>query len=321
MASSDSAPLTASRDTPKEATEGSASSRYRLRAELRIVNGAAGGVTSSDVTIVDPRSDEQHVFTADEFRLCQAADSTNTLARIRQTFQAQTGREISYAKVLAFFRRLRSLGLLQDGAPDSGADKLAETGMGETAAPKSSGQLARPGGPTGPLDLTDTDDFGAAFDAGAGGALGAVLGRAAGRGLGGGALHNLLSGLAQRGRAERQRGVAEETTDANEPARVSLFNPNAALGLIAALTWPLKHALVPFLLLVAAAVAIAYRQREFLAQDIRSFDVSVVGTIILGLSIASFIARLTQGTFIRGFGAEVKQFGIRAELWDTAFFC
>src|SRR5262245_9025491 len=133
MASSNSAPLTASCDSPKEATEGSTSSRYRLRADLRIVNGAAGGVTSSDVTVIDLRSGEQQVFTADEFRLCQAANGTNTLAGIRQAFHAQTGREISYAKLLAFFRRLRKLGLLQDGASDSGADKPDETGMGGTA--------------------------------------------------------------------------------------------------------------------------------------------------------------------------------------------
>jgi multidrug efflux pump subunit AcrA (membrane-fusion protein) len=510
MASSDSAPLTASCDAPKEATEGSASSRYRLRADLRIVNGAAGGVTPSDVTVIDSRSGEQQVFTADEFRLCQAANGTSTLAGIRQAFQAQTGREISYAKLLAFFRRLRSLGLLQEGASDSGADKPDETGMGGTAdrsikqddslliagrglvsdpsaplagaivtashskaaaditpsgplpagakgsipstiatipgpepaldsvatelsddrraprrrwiqsrwrvdkpvslrtgtdlasaqavatdkavapiapkaeekadqaeklaaargagedfedlkalasadngntsrtprqgvrgrkrdakrvetsraagstdplrpeTPESSAPLAGPGGPAG--NLTDTEDFGAAFGGGAGGALRAVLGGAEGRGLGGGAMQALFAGRAQRGRAERQHAVAERTTDANEPARVSLFNPNAALGLIAALVWPLKYALVPFLLLVAAAIAIAYHQREFLTQDIRAFDVSVVGTIILGLSIGSFISRLTQGTFIRLFGAAVKQFGIRLSFGIPRFF-
>jgi len=509
MASSDWPPLTTAHDAPKEATEGSSSPRYRLRADLRIVNGDVGGVTSPDVTVIDLRSGEQHVFTADEFRLCQAAHGTNTLADIQQAFREQTGREIPHGKLFVFFRRLRSLGLLEEGTPDSGADKPTETGLGDAdrliehddslmiagsgpvsdtsspvagpiatfsyskavadippsgspsaeardplrstgantprpeqpldpgaaelsddrrarrrhlmqsrrradkpvslqtavnlgsaqavtinkaevppaakaeekadqaegpaaargagddfedskavalldsgdapggaprqgvrgrrriakrvdtgsaagstdplrlAAPENSARRAETGGPADPLDdLTDTDDFGGA----AGGGLRALLGRAEGRGLGAGAMQNLLAGLAQRGRGEWQPAAADRATDAKESARVFLFNPNGVLGLFAALVWPLKYALVPFLPLVAAAIALAYQQRAFLAQDIRSFDVSVVGTIILSLAIANFISRLAQGTFIRGFGAAVNQFGIRLSFGIPRFF-
>jgi hypothetical protein len=120
-------------------------------------------------------------------------------------------------------------------------------------------------------------------------------------------MQNLLAGLARRGRAARQDMDAQDMdADETEPARVFLFNPNAVLGMLAALTWPLQYLFVPLLLLVPATLWIAYENREILTQDIKAFDASVVGTIILGLVVTNLISRLAQGIFIRSFGGQVK---------------
>ena len=116
MASSDSA----NRDNLKEPPEASSTSRYRFRSDLEIVRDGDAG---ADVTVVDPRTGERHAFTADEFLLCRSADGTNTLAAIRQAFKAETGREISHGKLFALVRRLRALGLFEEGGaetPDAG---------------------------------------------------------------------------------------------------------------------------------------------------------------------------------------------------------
>ena len=202
--------------------------------------------------------------------------------------------------------------------------------LGSLGNPKIRGRAGRPGGgrrrrraaradeggsgdPTG---LGDGDDFAAAFgdEIGAGGARAMFGGGLEGRGLGGGArMQNFLA------RARSRQG-AEAETDTKEPARVSLFNPNAVLGILAVLTWPLKYLLVPLLLLVPAVAWMTYQQRELLVQDIKAFDASVVGTIILGLFIANLICRLTQAIFIRSFGAPVKQFGVALTFGIPRFF-
>lgn len=117
MASSD-LPTTANPGTSKEATDASGS-RYRFRADLEIVSGDSADAAGSDVTIVDARFGERHVFTADEYRLCRAADGTNTLAAIRQVFKAETGRDFPHGKLFAFFRKLRGLGLLEEAGADN----------------------------------------------------------------------------------------------------------------------------------------------------------------------------------------------------------
>ena len=94
-------------------------SRYRFRPDLEIVDTGEAAVGSSHVTVLDSRSGERHIFTADEFRLCQAADGTNTLAGIRQAFNAGTGRDFPHGKLFAFFRRLRGLGLLEEDMVDN----------------------------------------------------------------------------------------------------------------------------------------------------------------------------------------------------------
>jgi len=459
-----------------------------------------GDVAGSDVTVIDVRSGARHVLTADEFCLCRAADGTNTLAAIRQAFKAETSREILHGKVFAFFRRLRSLGLLEGSlglleesvaeksgpvatiagdiqgvtephsggttspstphdkliatiGPDRGrnaatlaaeqpatdspdastadiaestpisaegatvppaepaapsdsdaagfgrnkrrarrqrlmqsrrladkssslrtsaepiSNKAAETGKSETPMAAQAIEAVKPGapeigedfedleslgllesdktgrpasrlgirrrrrdagrvkaggqasadGPTaaaspgGPVDPWGAGDFAAALGGGMGaGGFGGMLGGGR-QGRGGAAVQNFLAGVAARARQGAE-------ADANEPARVSLFNPNTVLGLLAASAWPLKYVFVPLLLVVPAAVWITYQQRQILAQNISAFDVSVVGTVILALAIANLICRLVQGTFIRGFGAEVKQFGIALTFAIPRFF-
>ena len=497
MAYSESDPKTANRGGSKEAPDASSSWRYRFRADLEVAPAIDAGITGGDVTVIDPRTGDRHVFTADELCLCRSADGTNTLAAIRLAFKAETGREISHGKLFALFRRLHSLGLLEQtpsvdtadkpaltaatvdeirrrtearfdatanrpmrhdespmtaapagstltplpvegqGAPEPAAGPIpvepsdssaadfgdekrrarrrrmmqsrwrgdkptsrrasagaapakeaevekpkvptaqagetynaekagaAAGGIGEsfedlelpglvesgktggrpgarrrqrgarrteargkagTTAPagsEGSGSSAEPAGAGTPAtlpDAADADDFGAAFGGGMGaGGLRVMLG-GEGRGLRGGGMQNLLAALAQRGRAGRQDGAAEGATDETEPARISLFNPNAVLGMLAALTWPLKYLFVPLLLLVPATVWIAYEQREILAQDIRAFDASVVATVVLGLFIVNFICRLTQAIFIRSFGGRVQQFGIVLTFGIPRFF-
>ncbi len=214
-------------------------------------------------------------------------------------------------------------------APAAMGEEFEEL-LGSLGNPKIRGRTGRPGGrrrrrhvaradegaPEGPAGLDDADDFAAAFgdEIGAGGARAMFGGGLEGRGLGGGArMQNFLA------RARARQG-AEADADTKEPARVSLFNPNAVLGILAVMTWPLKYLLVPLLLLVPAVAWMTYHQRDLLVQDIKAFDASVVGTIILGLVIANFICRLTQAIFIRSFGAPVKQFGVALTFGVPRFF-
>jgi RND family efflux transporter MFP subunit len=317
MVSSVTGPVTANGNTSKEPPDASSGSRYRFRTDLEIVD-----IAGSDVTIIDGRTGQQHVFTADEFCLCRGADGNNTLAAIRRAFKAETGREISHGKVFTFFRLLRSLGLLEESAankpepagPIPGGIKQAS---GETTGPsaKQDDSIATVG--RGGLGEARSGDLGATF--GAGGVRRPMLGGGS-PGTDLGSVQNFLAGLAARARLGRRDVEAEDAADGREPARASLFNPDAALGVFAALTWPLKYVFVPLLLVVPAAIWIAYQHRDILVADIRAFDLSVVGTAILGLVIASLASRLTQGTFIRGFGAEVKQFGIALTFGIPRFF-
>ena len=129
-----------------------------------------------------------------------------------------------------------------------------------------------------------------------------------------------FSPVLQRVHGSRGRTQKPKTQAVQRNRREFLFSPNAFFGILATLTWPLKYVFVPFLLVVPAAIWIAYQRRDILAPDIRAFDLSVVGTAILGLVITSLISRLTQGTFLRGFGAEVKQFGIALTFGIPRFF-
>ena len=113
---------------------GPSGSRYRFRADLQIVRDDAGTTGPSEITIVDTRSGERHVFTADEFYLCQAADGINTLPAIRQALKLETGREISHGELFAFFRRLRRLGLLAEELTRTADPGNSHTDGGENSS-------------------------------------------------------------------------------------------------------------------------------------------------------------------------------------------
>ena len=100
-------------------------SRYRFRDDLAIAHSNDAESANGAVTIIDHRSGKQHVLTADEFRVCQAADGTNTLAAIRQVFNAETGRDFPSGKLFAFFRQLRGLGLLEENSASKTASATA----------------------------------------------------------------------------------------------------------------------------------------------------------------------------------------------------
>lgn len=115
MASSDTGSLTAHNDGSKQTPDAASGSRYRFRSDLEIVRPREA---NSNVTIIDARSGGRHVFTADEFFVCRAADGSSTLAAIRQAFNTETGRDFPLGKLFAFFRRLRGLGLLEENMAD-----------------------------------------------------------------------------------------------------------------------------------------------------------------------------------------------------------
>jgi multidrug efflux pump subunit AcrA (membrane-fusion protein) len=494
MAHSGSDPPAANRDL--SSVSGSSTSRYRFRSDLEIVRNGSGDGTAA-VTVLDRRSASKHVFSADEFVLCRAADGTNSLAAIQQIYKTQTGHDIALGKLFAFFRRLRRQGLLDEppvtepqakarpaadpvsaresapaedaardaaasaaataaerldqiaapapavaaeaagaqpevassaeqagggpasslpptpgradaqraegrarrqrlmrarwradkatalGAPaDGGSSRPAAGAEGKTPTSPDAGAADRPpadatGRPAGdnveeamflaPIapgrvsaapgrsdarrrwrnaagakaadaagrrpdaepgnkaaastpradqpvsaDSADAGDVAGAF----GGIFGAAAGGAVkGRDFRGEAVQKFLVGVAARARAREE----EAETDSKEPARVVLFNPNALLGTLAALTRPLKYALAPLLLAVPATLWVAWQHRGDLAHDIGTFDASVVATVVLALVIISFMCRLTQGTLVRGFGAEVMQFGV-ALTWGVPRF-
>src|SRR4026207_1326362 len=106
MASSDLAGMTPNHDPSKKAPDDASSrSQFRFRPDLEIVDAGEAGVAGSHVAVLDSRTAPTHIFTADEFRLCQAADGINPLAAIRQAFHAGTGRDFPHGKLFAFFRR------------------------------------------------------------------------------------------------------------------------------------------------------------------------------------------------------------------------
>jgi multidrug efflux pump subunit AcrA (membrane-fusion protein) len=341
MASSDFARMTPNHDPSKKAPDDAPSrSQYRFRPDLEIVDAGEAAVGGSHVTVLDTRSGESHIFTADEFLLCQAADGTHTLAAIRQAFHAGTGRDFPHGKLFAFFRRLRGLGLLEEDTVDkpglagvvveeirqeteSYSDKRERRPVttaedrAATAPPEPSGKPGSPGMPRrlpGAGRVDTGSGWGPSRPAAAGNP-GKPLEPADLRDRG---VENFLAARAMR--AWTRRDVEEGVAASKETARLALFNPNFVFGVLAALTWPLKYIFVPLLLMVPAATWVAYHQREILAQDMRTFDASVVGVLILSLVVANCISRLTQGTFIRGFGADVKQFGIVLAFGIPRFF-
>ncbi|MGB7097305.1 MAG: hypothetical protein WBD95_00860, partial [Xanthobacteraceae bacterium] len=105
MASSDTGSLTAHNDGSKQTPDAASGSRYRFRSDLEIVRPREADSADSNVSVIDARSGGRHVFTADEFFVCQAADGNSTLAAIRQAFNTETGRDFPLGKLFAFFRR------------------------------------------------------------------------------------------------------------------------------------------------------------------------------------------------------------------------
>jgi multidrug efflux pump subunit AcrA (membrane-fusion protein) len=353
MASSEMA-KNANPGTATEASNLPSNSRYRLRADLEIV-GAGGGLPGSEVTIIDPRSGERHVFTADEFRLFRAADGTNTLAAIRQTFKAETGHDLPHGKLFAFFRRLRGLGLLEEAAVDdpnsanAASSSVATQDVEEKPLASRSGQANEPdefeslplgstlGGRPGQRAIRRGSRDASAAQATSGKRARSrsltSLGDAGGLRRSDVALRERIDagdhdvGGLDFGAAESQsfraRIVRSDWDDAaasSGPARLSFFDPNPVFGGIATLLRPLKYLLLPVILAVLAGFWLTYDRRELLAEDFRTFDVSLVALVIAGLVIVNFFTQLLQGIVIRGLGAAVPQFGIALMFGIPRFF-
>jgi RND family efflux transporter MFP subunit len=326
MASSNPDSVITDHDSSTGASAGPPGSRYRFRSDLQIVRDDAGSKGPSEITILDARCGERHVFTADEFYLCQAADGIKTLPAIRQAFKLETGREISHGELFAFFRRLRRLGLLAEDSleqPNLGTRTLVGGGA---AGPSAFGTMRRAiaGGSSSigveNRGLPDSKEPEARSDF-----VGATPAEEFEP-----MPYAKLEGHTDRRAASLARsslalgGPEHFKTDGEfgrpTSARVILFNPNALLGFIVAATWPLKHVFLPLLLAVPAVAWLTYQKSNIFGTDLRALDASDVGPVILALAIVSIICRLTQGALIRGFGADVKQFGIALTFGIPRFF-
>ena len=329
MASSNPDSKITDHDSPRGASVGPPSSRYRFRSDLQIVRDDAGSKGPHEVTILDVRCGERHVFTADEFYLCQAADGVNTLPAIRQAFKLETGREISHGELFAFFRRLRRLGLLAEDSleqpipgnlggntPVTEADKptwqSASSNMrhgiaGGASPSRHENQLGDCEKPELPGDFRGSiEECEPTRHA-----------KLEGHPVHRSAQNSLAQSIALGGPEHfKTNGRFSQPTS----SRVILFNPNALLGFIAAVIWPLKQLFLPLLLAVPAVTWLIYQQSGILGTDLRVLDASDVGLAILALAIVSIICRLIQGVFIRGFGADVKQFGIALTFGIPRFF-
>jgi len=371
MASSDLGKTT-DRGTSKETTpsDPSSSLRHRFRADLEIVGAGETEIIDAEVIVRDARSGQQHVFTADEIRLCRAADGTKTLRAIRQEFRAETGRDLPFGELFAFFRRLRNLGLLEESAANQSATvtaddarQLTESQFRKRAARERQDDAFARSTSMAPKATDEglaaaapqSDTHGAPFDGNGRRArrerlilsqwpakassrraavkdlaippteikkstLAAKTNEAGKRenlaDLGAGASRAVRAAWA---RAAYQESV-EDATRSSDPARLSLFNPNFVLGVLAVAARRLKYSFALFPLAILAAIWIACQGHEMLARNISAIDASVIPTIILGFVIANFTSRVIQGAFIRGFGGEVKQFGIALTLVIPRFF-
>jgi RND family efflux transporter MFP subunit len=332
MASSNPDSRITDHDSPRGASVGPPGSRYRFRSDLQIVRDDAGSKGPPEVTILDARCGERHVFTADEFYLCQAADGVNTLPAIRQAFKLETGREISHGELFAFFRRLRRLGLLAE-------DSLEQPILGNLGGNTPLTEADKPTWPSASSNMRHEIAGGASPSRHENQRLGDSE-KPEWPGDVGGSItleeceptrNAKLEGHPERRSAQNSltRSVAlggpeyfktNGRFDQPTSSRVILFNPNALLGVIAAVIWPLKQLFFPLLLAVPAVAWLIYQQRGILGTDLRVLDASDVGLVILALAIVSIICRLTQGVFIRGFGADVKQFGIALTFGIPRFF-
>ena len=222
MPSSDSGPLTTANDPSKQASEAASGSRYRFRTDLEIVRHDEADLATSDVTVVDTQSGERHVLTADEYRLCQAADGTNTLAAIRQAFNAGTGRDFPHGKLFALFRRLRGQGLLEENAvdkPDSAAaiptSEAPTLTVAKSAAARAPAESAEPvaAGEAGTRENFENVEF-----------LGApASGKAGGRAARRGVRRRLHA--ASRGDANGPHGNSAATGAPSDPADSSALRP------------------------------------------------------------------------------------------------
>ena len=188
---------------------------------------------------------------------------------------------------------------------------LRRAARGEVDGGPGSGNRTRSRAPTGSTDPVELRLSNTAFSRSAETGAAMPEGDFEGVGLSSEALQNLRARIARRD---------AEDAAANEPARLSFFDPNFIFSILAAVTWPLKYLVLPLLLLAVVIPWLLYDQRELLRQDIKAFDASVVSVIILGLVIANFTSRLAQGTLIRSFGSEVRAFGIALSFGVPRFF-
>lgn len=297
---------------------------YRVRTDLKVEQRADGSISVSD-----PETDRSYTFSETEAFLFSEARQRKRVDEARAAYSDRYGEELSQQEVVAFYRRLGILGLLDTG-PDQGGTSTVE--------PAASHDLASQDGPSERLD-----DPQAGWDESAGrhlrllpgrepgrfgGRIGAERGPGATRGLSDGdndildfsssasGRERFLAAIARRRMAGGAGGFQrqEEPPQArSEPPRLNLFNPTFLLRVIYVLSLParlLSWVLVPAILL--AGLTVFQRWPDF-ALDIGriSQGYTVFTRFVIGALAVNLLARLCQGTALVGAGARVQSFGIK----------
>jgi multidrug resistance efflux pump len=90
---------------------GSRDIRFRFRSDLTTVHNNPPG-DEPTVSVHNPDNGRRYVFSEAEYFLCQAADGVRSFREIRRDYQQHYG-EIPERELLAFYRRLKVLGLLE----------------------------------------------------------------------------------------------------------------------------------------------------------------------------------------------------------------
>ncbi|UOM32849.1 HlyD family efflux transporter periplasmic adaptor subunit [Acuticoccus sp. I52.16.1] len=130
------------RGEPGKATNG----RYRVRPDLLLVRD--GSAPDAPLSLVDPATGDAHPMPRREAVLCTLADGALSLPAIGKAYKDETGESISFSEILAFFRELKSKGLLEDSrAAPAGAEPAVDPAPAEDAGSTASAPVAPPASP------------------------------------------------------------------------------------------------------------------------------------------------------------------------------
>lgn len=134
----------ADEDDPFASVSGQpAYARPALRAGLRL--GAVSGTgTDARLEVVDPKSGATYAFTGPEIFLIRATNGQTDLADLHEQQLVELDAPLNAAQVLAFFRRLKILGLLADDGAVAEPSAVQDRASRLAEARKAAKPIARP---------------------------------------------------------------------------------------------------------------------------------------------------------------------------------